>query len=59
MSGMPHDVIGMSGMSMTPEKNITSQWWQVGVSIKIKPSQTKSVSCYEKTFISDIGHLCK
>ena len=48
MSGVSHDVTGMYGMSMTSEKNITSQWWQVGVSIKLKPSQTKPVSCYEK-----------
>ena len=43
---------------MTSEKNVASQWWQVGVSIKLKPAQTKPVSCYENTFISDFGQMC-
>ena len=60
MSGMSNDVTGMSGMSndvreecleyhMPSEKNVTLQLWRVGVSIKLKPAQTKPVSCYENT----------
>ena len=55
---MSHDVKEMTGKSndVREECYITVL---TSVSIKLKSAQSKPVSCYENTFISNLGQLCK
>ena len=57
MSGMSHDLTGMSEMSLDARE----EYYIIVMTGRCvnKPGQTKPVSCYEKTFISNPVQLCK